>query len=559
MPASPNAIRAEEHKVASFANMQAVIDAIPNPTFVKDRSHRLVLINASACSLFGHSRETMLSRSHVDLFPEDQMRGFHAADDLAFETGREDENEEEVTDSTGRVRHVITRKRIALIDGSEHLVASVNDITAAREAEARSRYLAFHDTLTGLPNRAMLQERIEQGLSRKTHSGALLYIDLDHFKEVNDTYGHPVGDELIQEFASRLSEIVRAADTVARLGGDEFAVFLSDTSHDPDADDVCRRTLIAAARAFKLTGAQVFVGASIGVVLTAGIPIIPSELQRRADVALYQAKNDGRGCFRIFTEALDDRAKHRQAIQADLRDALATGSGLEVHYQPMMDISSGEIEGFEALLRWQHPTRGRVMPDEFISIAERSGQIIELDEWVLTTACIEAAGWERQLRLSVNISPIEFAYGDLPSMLERALLKSGLDPARLELEITEGVLIEDPAQALDTFKRIKALGVQIALDDFGVGYSSLGYFRQFPFDKVKIDRSFISEMLDSSRARCIVQAAISLALGLKIKVVAEGVETEQQFALLAEQGCTQAQGYLIGRPMQVPQFQPRVA
>ncbi|MGZ5398309.1 MAG: putative bifunctional diguanylate cyclase/phosphodiesterase, partial [Mycobacterium sp.] len=493
----------------------------------------------------------------TDLFPEDQIRAFHKADDLAFEA-EESENEEEVTDATGRIRHVITRKRVARLDGVDYLVASVTDISAAREAEERNRYLAYHDPLTGLPNRTLLNERIEQALLRRTHGCALLYVYLDRFDEVNKAPGHSVSDELIQEFARRLSEIVRAADTVARLGGDEFAILLTDTSKDPNADEVCRRTLIAAARAFELTGTEVRVGASIGVVLTEHEVIEQSELQRRAGVALDQAKNEGRGCFRIFTQALDDRLSHRQSLQADLRESLANGTELEVHYQPLLDIASGQVAGFEALARWQHPTSGRVMPDEFIPIAEASGLVLELDEWVLTSACGDANSWDPRLRVAVNISPIHFAYGNLAEMVERVVRKNGLAPSRLELEITEGVLIQDPAYAITMLNRVRAFGVHIVLDDFGVGYSSLSYFRQFPFDKIKIDRSFIADLLDNSQARSIVQAAISLGRGLNLQVVAEGVETKEQLAMLTDLGCDQAQGYLIGRPLPLSQLQNSV-
>ena len=248
--------------------MQVIIDAIPSPIFVKDRRHRIVLINTSACAFFGHSRETLLTRPDVELFPEEQIRIFHKGDDLAFEAGGETEDEEQVTDSAGRIRHVITRKRVARLDGADYVVVAVTDISPQREAQARNHYLAFHDALTGLPNRALLKERIEEALRRRKHGCALIYIDLDRFKEVNDTYGHPAGDELIQEFALRISGIVRAADTVARIGGDEFAVLLTDTSKDPNADEVSRRALIAAGRTFDIAGAQVHVGASIGVVLT---------------------------------------------------------------------------------------------------------------------------------------------------------------------------------------------------------------------------------------------------------------------------------------------------
>jgi diguanylate cyclase (GGDEF)-like protein/PAS domain S-box-containing protein len=537
-----------------FEGIQVILDAIPNAIFVKDRDHRIVLLNTSACRFFGHAREEMLSQTADALFPSEQVKQFHEADDLVFETDIEHEYEEQITDAVGRTHSVVTRKRVTEFHGTKYIVASVTDITSSREAEAKSRYLALHDTLTGLPNRVLLKERIEEALRRRTHGCALLYIDLDRFKEVNDMHGHPAGDELIQEFARRLSGIVRAADTVARLGGDEFAILLSDTSQDPNADEVCRRVLISAGRPFEFADIQVRVGASIGIVITGKELIGEAEFQRRADVALYQAKSEGRGCFRVFTQALDERVTHRHAIQADLRDALATGDGLEIHYQPIVGIASGEVEGFEALVRWRHPIRGLIMPDEFIPVAEASGLIVELGEWVLTQACADALGWKPPLWLSVNVSPIQFASGDLASMIQRIVRQSGIDPKRLELEITEGVLIQDPKSTLMILNRIREIGVKIALDDFGVGYSSLSYFREFPFDKVKIDRTFIADMIENKQARAIVQAVISLGRGLNLQVVAEGVETHLQLSALTQSGCTHAQGYLFSGPMPISNF-----
>ncbi len=531
-----------------FGDMQGIIDAIPNPVFVKDKNHRIVLLNDSACDLFAMSRETVLTKSDTELFLLSEVEAFHRADDLAFTTRQATENEEQFTDAVGQVRNVITRKRLTTIAGEDYLVVSVTDVSALREMEERNRYLAFHDPLTGLPNRALLARRIDRALSGRHHGCALLYIDLDRFKEVNDAHGHPAGDELIREFAARLSHIVRSSDTVARLGGDEFAVLLSDTSKDPDAAEISRRVLVASARAFRLSDAQVSVGASIGVVLTGMEPVESVELQRRADLALYQAKNDGRGCFRIFTHSLDDRASHRREMLNDLRDAL-TSEGLDVYYQPLVDVESGVVKAFEALARWNHPVRGTVPPNDFIPIAEASGLILELGEWVLARACKTAASWDPKIGLSVNVSPIQFATGELDKVVERVLAESGFDPERLELEITEGVLTQDPEAALNLLDKIRAMGVQIVLDDFGTGYSSLQYFRQFPFDKIKIDRSFTVEMVTSRRALAIVQAVISLAHGLDLLVVAEGVETEDELALLKQLGCAQAQGYFLGRPM----------
>ena len=528
----------------SLSSAQAIIDAIPSPVFMKNRAHQMILVNDSACEFFGHSREVLLTKSDHDLWPAEQVKVFHAADDYVFSSGIAQENEEQVTDATGRIRTVITRKRVARFGDMEFLVGIVSDVTDHREAKASNRYLPFHDALTGLPNRTLIKERIEQTLALQSKQCALLFVDLDRFKEVNDTHGHPVGDELIRDFADRLRAVVRPSDTVARLGGDEFAILLVDADEDFSVDDVCQRTLTAASRAFNLTGVHVLVGASIGLAFSEdGIDQV--ELQRRADVALYRAKNDGRGCWRIYTPDLDVDIQRRQRMEADLREALTSGVGLEVHYQPIACLTSGLIHGFEALARWQHPKLGAIMPEVFIAIAETCGLIVELGEWVLRRACADAAIWEGDLWLSVNVSPVQFAYGDLAATVGEVVCQTGFDPARLQLEITESVLIEDSAAAIALLNRIRALGVQIVLDDFGIGFSSLNYFRQFPFDKVKIDRSFIADMMVSHNARSIVQAVISLARGLGVQIVAEGVETEEQLTLLRAQGCDQAQGHYI--------------
>jgi diguanylate cyclase (GGDEF)-like protein/PAS domain S-box-containing protein len=379
----------------AFSNMQAIIEAIPNPVFVRDRNHRIVLLNESTCIFLGRSREALLIEGDTSLFPREEVAAFRAADALVFDGGDDHESENQIIGAEGRIRDVIASRRLAYLSGQPHVVTVLTDVTTYRATADRHRYLALHDTLTGLPNRALLKDRINQCLGQSAQC-ALLYIDLDQFKAVNDTHGHPIGDELIQEFGRRLSAIARASDTVARLSGDEFAVLISDTAEDPRAEDVCKRALIAASRAFELTGCQVFVGASVGVVLSEYADVDCAELQRRADVALYQAKSEGRGCYRMFTRGLDDSVRKREQLQIDLRRALATQSGLELHYQPLLNIASGEVEGFEALARWRHPTLGNISPVEFIPLAETGGMIVELGEWVLAKACDDAMKWDRR-------------------------------------------------------------------------------------------------------------------------------------------------------------------
>lgn len=537
----------------SIADLQSLIDVIPNPVVVRSRAHRIVLLNSYACTFLGHDRDVLLSCPDDELYPEEQVRGFREADDKVFASGVLNEREEQVTDGLGIVRQVITRKQLVVLNGVEYLVAVVSDVTAYRASEARSRYLAFHDALTGLANQSLFKERIEHALPHKSGRSALLLINLDHFNRINEGHGHAAGDELLVQFGQRLSVLVRACDTVARLGGNTFSILLTDIEDVHSVDDICRRVL-AASQAFDLFGAPVAVTASIGLVMPQAEPIIASEMYRRADVALCQAKEDGRGTWCIYTEDLDRKSKRRRLLEADLREALQNGTGIEVHYQPIAAMNSGEVTGFEALARWRHADRGLVMPDDFIHVAEANGLIGAVGEAVLRQACHDAAGWKPPLNLSVNISPMQLVQGNLVSAIEEILAESGLDPARLELEITEGVLIDDAHGTLAVLRRIRALGVNIVLDDFGTGFSSLGYLRHFPFDKVKIDKSFVEDIMHNRETVSIVEAMLALGKSLNMTVVAEGVETAEQFDLLRTLGCTQAQGHLISRPMPIDSF-----
>lgn len=538
----------------STAHLQTLIDVIPHQIFIKSREHRIVFLNNEACAFLGHPREVLLNHSIDGLYPADQVRRLHEADDRAFAGGLVDEREEQMTDGLGTIHCIIARKQLVVLDGCEYLVEVLSDMTAHRAAEARSRYLAFHDSLTGLANRWLFKERIEHALPQRSSRCALLLVDLDHFKQVNTSHGYRIGDELLIQFGQRLSGMVRACDTVARLGGNIFSLLLTDIDDAPSVEDICHRVLTAGSRAFDLLGVHLSVTASIGVALPQAAPIASTEIYRRAELALSRAKDGGRNCWRIYTDEFDRDFQRRQAIEADLRDSLASGTGIEIHYQPLAAMRSGEVTGFEALARWRHPTFGLVMPDDFIPTAEASGLIAAVGEAVLSQACNDAAGWEPPLRLSVNVSPMQFVQGDLVGVIEKVLEDSGLDPARLELEITEGVLIDDAVGTLAVLTRIRALGVNIVLDDFGTGFSSLGYLRHFPFDKVKIDKSFIADVINNREVASIVQAVVALGKSLNMAVVAEGVETTEQFELLRDLGCTQAQGYLISPPMPIASF-----
>lgn len=439
--------------------------------------------------------------------------------------------------------------------GRPHTVLVVTDIRARKEAEQRIHHLAYHDPLTGIANRSLFNTRVAEAAATRGPDDeiAVFCFDLDRFKSINDLYGHSVGDELLRHVASELRQVSTAGMLPARLGGDEFAMMCRMRELEMDAASIARRILARLNRPVTIGNQMLRISASLGIAMIPGDATEADVALRHADLALYRAKADGRGIFRFFEPAMDAMARDRAALEADLRRAI-TEDGLHIDYQPLVGIEAGRVEGFEALVRWNHPERGLMMPDDFIPIAEDSGLIIELGEWVLRKACTDAACWDPPLKLSVNLSPAQFAYADICETVARALSDAGLPPERLELEITEGVFVQDAERGIAILSRLRETGVQIAMDDFGTGYSSLSYFRQFPFDKVKIDRSFIADMLHNGQARSIVEAIISLGRGLNLEVVAEGVETEEQLDQLRQQGCTQVQGYLISEPRPIGQF-----
>ena len=419
-----------------------------------------------------------------------------------------------------------------------------------REAIDRVAYLSAHDQLTGLPNRAVLADRLEVALSAARRSGvkvAMLCLDLDHFKEVNDTLGHAAGDALLRTVTARLRACLRESDTLARVGGDEFAVIQSCTRLPDDAGALATRLIAATHESVTLDGHQVFVGLSIGIAIS-GPDVSATELAKQADVALYGAKAGGRGGFCFFAPEMNASLLSRRAMENDLRAAPESG-GLAVHYQPQINVASGEIVGAEALMRWTRPGHGAVSPAVFIPVAEETGQIVSLGAWLLGEACHEAAAWPGPWHVAVNVSPVQFRVDGFVDSVRGALAQSGLDARRLELEITEGILLSDTEQTLVTLERLRALGVRLALDDFGTGYASLGYLQKFRFDKVKIDRSFVCNLGVDDKAVAIVRAVIGLCDALGMSTIAEGVENADQIAMLWAQGCREAQGFLYWAPM----------
>ena len=425
-------------------------------------------------------------------------------------------------------------------------VATHEDITERRLAEDQIRHLAHYDALTNLPNRALFHEKLKQELDRITAGAqlAVLYIDIDEFKSVNDTLGHLIGDELLKSVAASLSRCVAASDFVARLGGDEFAIVQTAVKTPADVTELVRRVFDAIREPYECFGHQVTTDASIGIALAPQHGVDLDQILKNADLAMYAAKSAGRRTYRFFEPAMDAQVKARRKLEMDLRQAITDGA-LEVYYQPCISLQDNEITGCEALLRWRHSERGMIPPAEFIPIAEDTGLINQLGEWVLTTACAEAATWPDHIKLAVNVSPVQFKSGTLALKIVAALAASGLAANRLELEITEAVLIRDDEAALAILHQLRGIGVRIALDDFGTGYSSLSYLQRFPFDKIKIDRCFVNDIAEPDGSSSIVRAIVNIAAARHMMTTAEGVETRQQQELLRALGCAEMQGYLF--------------
>jgi len=423
-----------------------------------------------------------------------------------------------------------------------------SDLASSRE---QARHDAVHDTLTGLPNRKFLAERLAQALARNRRHGsalAVLSLDLDRFKQINDTLGHSAGDALLRAVAHRLHGCVRACDTVARLGGDEFAIIQAAIDGSQEVTTLSQRIVETLSAPYELDGHQVVIGASVGFALAPSDATEATELLKMADIALYRAKADGRDTFRSFEPGMDAKLQARRLLELDLRKAVTTGE-FELHYQPLVNLASGKVTAFEALLRWTHPHRGTVSPDEFIPRAEETGQIIPLGSWVLQQVCLDAAGWPEAIRVAVNLSAVQFKGAGLVAAVAHALASSGLQAERLELEITETALLHDSKATLGILCDLQGFGVRIAMDDFGTGYSSLGYLRSFPFDKIKIDQCFVRDMETSADCKAIVRAVTGLGQSLGIATTAEGVETREQLDQVRAEGCDEVQGYLFSRPV----------
>ena len=518
-----------------------------------DASERIVVSNKRYLEMYGLDekvvkpgllfRDLIQHRKDSGSFSGD-VDEYRAA--LMRDLARGETSEIIVETTDGRSIQIVNQP---LADGG--WVATHEDISARKLAEAKIMHLAHHDTLTDLPNRFRFREHLEQQLHwvERGSRFAVLYLDLDHFKTINDTLGHSVGDELLYEVACRLRACTRETDIVARLGGDEFAIIQTAVEGPRDVVQLATRILQALREPFDLGGHHIPTDTSIGIALAPDDGTAPDQLIKNADLALYGAKANGRGTYHFFEAEMDARAKARRQVEFDLRQSIMCGA-FELRFQPIVSLKDNAVTGCEALIRWRHPTRGLIAPAEFIPLAEETGLVNQLGEWVITAACAEAARWPQPIKIAVNVSPVQFRSRAFGLAVVKALQESGLPADRLELEITEAVLMHDDEGALRTLHDLRALGVRIALDDFGTGYSSLSYLQRFPFDKIKIDRCFIKDLAEDAGSRAIVRAVIGIARARNTLTTAEGVETAKQRVALRRLGCHEMQGYLFSPPVE---------
>ena len=550
--------RSERELENTRAFLDMIVENVLSPIIVKDaKDLTYLLVNRATEDYFGIDRVSIVGKSAGDILPPSLVDTIGAEDAKAIESGDISYQGEHGVVTPGNGTRVVTATRLPVKDSAgraKYLITVINDITESKRSEQRIAHLAHHDQMTDLPNRSAFNECIDATIdlaAAANESFGVLCIDLDRFKAVNDVFGHAIGDSLLREVALRLEQVCQGA-FVARVGGDEFTV-ITPTAQQPQAAEALAERLAAAFESdITIDSHQMRVGLTIGIAIYPQDGADAAALVANADAALFRAKSEARGSIRFFELAMDQQLREKRALQQDLRKAVEQNE-LALHYMPQADMD-GRITGFEALARWHHPRHGLVPPDVFIPLAEESGIIGALGEWVLRTACHEAASWPNKLHIAVNLSPVQFQHGDLPSLVHQVLLDTGLSPARLELEITEGVLIGDFTGAVAMLRRLKNMGVRVAMDDFGTGYSSLSYLQSFPFDKIKIDRAFVANLSHSRQSATIIRAVIALSRGLNMPVVAEGVETEAQRAFLAAEGCDAIQGYLVGRPMPIEDY-----
>jgi diguanylate cyclase (GGDEF)-like protein/PAS domain S-box-containing protein len=528
------------------ASFRLLFDSNPVPMIVCALDDERILgVNDAAIEHYGYSRaefEKLTIRSVQAFESEPPWAGDRSSDELTARTWKH-------VRADGTLIDLAIYSRQLVYGDQPAVLLALMDITERKRAEARLAFMAQHDGLTGLPNRNLLRQQMDEILvhtRRSAEKVAVLVLGLDNFKAVNDTLGHGIGDKLLRGVAKRLSSMLREEDTLARLNSDEFAIVQSGLSRPEDAVVLSKRLLEAIGDPYLLDGHSVVIGASIGIAMAPGDGDESEKLLKNADMALSRAKNEQRGTFSFFEAEMDARAQSRRKIEIGLRDAIQNDV-LRPYYQPLVDLSTGRITGFEALVRWPHSERGMISPAEFIPVAEETGLINPLGGLMLRRACMDAALWPDDVRVAVNLSPLQFRVGNLLSLVMGALKQSGLPAKRLELEITETLLLEKSSQVLATLHALRALGVRISMDDFGTGYSSLSYLRSFPFDKIKIDQSFVRDLAANRDAQAIVRSIISLGKGLGVTITAEGVETEAELSCLRAEGCHEGQGFLFSR------------
>ncbi|WPO38981.1 putative bifunctional diguanylate cyclase/phosphodiesterase [Tardiphaga sp. 42S5] len=540
-----------EEELLTRSRLELALNNMSQGLLMFDASARLVICNERYIQMYGLSPKVVKPGCTLsELIHHRKKTGSFSGDPEQYCASILDRIAQGQTTSVlvdtadGHTMHVVDRP---MAGGG--WVATHEDVSKRQQAEARVAYMAHHDALTNLPNRVLFRERLEQAtnwIARGEHL-AVLYLDLDNFKNINDTLGHPIGDELLKAVAGRLLGNVRAIDAVARLGGDEFAIVQTKIGTPSDAAELATRIREVIVAPYELSDHHIVVDTSIGIAISPHDGVDPDQLLKNADMALYGAKAGGRGTYRFFEPEMNARMTARRNLELDLRKALVRGE-FELYYQPLVDIARDEICGCEALLRWHHPERGMVPPSEFIPVAEETGLITRLGEWVIRTACAEAATWPNDVRVAVNVSPVQFKSLNLLQVIISALAATGLPAHRLEIEITETLLMQQTEAILACLHQLHELGVRIAMDDFGTGYSSLSYLRSFPFDKIKIDQSFIKSLSDKEDSVAIVRAVTGLASSFRMTTTAEGVETQQQRDLVAALGCTEMQGFLFSHP-----------
>ncbi len=529
----------------------AALRALPFPVLIKDDQHRYVFANDLASQYLDPGKAPFLGKTDLEFFPADHVRGYWEIDRLVLQSGQTSENEEIVIGPDGQPQTVITRKSRLEIDGQHYILLTFHDITLLRQIEQQVRHLASHDGLTGLANRSQLYEQLHQFTAwppERRPDMALLLIDLDGFKHVNDSLGHQAGDALLQAFGQRLGEQAGPEDLVARMGGDEFALLIHGRD-EAALNSLCRQILEAAARPFSVMGAHAFVGASIGVSWLEKDEPVVSEMIRRTDLALYEAKHQGKGGYVFYSRALDTSLTYRRQLESELASALAKNAGLRCVYQPLVSSQDRRIVGLEALVRWHSETRGDLGPDQFIPVAESSGLIIRLGEWILRQACRDARDWAIEF-LAVNISPVQLRDSCFADRVLAILDQEQFPAGRLELEISEAVLVNASEASLQQLGRLREAGVNLSLDDFGSGYSSLRLLRQLEPHMIKIDRAFIQPAADARISTVIVEGLARLGASLGISVVAKGVEQPEQCSFMVKAGCTGLQGFYFSRPME---------